>query len=36
MQMVKSKQRGFVAPLGLFLLLGLSITGFAWQQVWDV
>ncbi|MBT3768973.1 MAG: hypothetical protein HOE99_08735 [Acidiferrobacteraceae bacterium] len=27
--MVNSKQRGFVIPLGLFLLLGLSITAFA-------
>ncbi len=34
--MVNNQQRGFVIPLGLFLLLGLSITGFAWQQVWDI
>ena len=27
--MVNSKQRGFVIHLGLFLLLGLSITAFA-------
>ena len=27
--MVNSKQRGFVIPLGLFLLLGLSISAFA-------
>ena len=27
--MVNSQQRGFVIPLGLFLLLGLSITAFA-------
>jgi Tfp pilus assembly protein PilX len=29
MQMVNNQQRGFVIPLGLFLLLGLSITAFA-------